>query len=57
MRFNALIPEMSVRDIERSKWLNGALLGFQIEYERTIDRFIFLSLGEVQMMPEEVNGH
>ena len=31
MKFNALIPELSVRDIERSKWFYVEILGFQLE--------------------------
>ncbi|MGQ7866887.1 bleomycin resistance protein [Bacillus pumilus] len=58
MRFNALIPELSVIDIEKSKWFYIELLGFKLEYEREDDKFIFVSLEEeTQMMLEEINGH
>ncbi|WP_303971232.1 VOC family protein [Sporosarcina ureae] len=58
MRFNALIPELSVTDIEKSKWFYIELLGFKLEYERVDDKFVFVSLeGEAQMMLEEINGH
>ncbi|WP_429783298.1 bleomycin resistance protein [Bacillus zhangzhouensis] len=58
MRFNALIPELSVTDIEKSKWFYIELLGFKLEYEREDDKFIFVSLEEeTQMMLEEINGH
>lgn len=46
MRFNALIPELSVTDIEKSKWFYIELLGFKLEYEREDDKFIFVSLEE-----------
>ena len=57
MKFNALIPELSVTDIERSKWFYTELLGFQLEYERTNDKFAFLSLNNAQLMIEEINGY
>lgn len=57
MKFNALIPELSVKDIERSKWFYIELLGFQLEYERTSDKFAFLSLEATQIMIEEINGY
>ena len=60
MRFNALIPELSVTDIEKSKWFYRTIncLCFKLEYEREDDKFIFVSLEEeTQMMLEEINGH
>lgn len=57
MKFNALIPELSVKNIERSKWFYIEILGFQLEYERTNDKFAFLSLNGAQIMIEEINGY
>ena len=57
MKFCALIPELSVRDLDRSKGFYVDLLGFRVEYGREEDSFLFLSLGEAQIMLEEVNGH
>ena len=57
MKFNALVPELSVTDIEQSKWFYTELLGFQLEYERKKDKFAFLSLNNAQLMLEEMNGH
>lgn len=57
MKFNALVPELSVTDIERSKWFYTELLGFQLEYERKKDKFAFLSLNNAQLMLEELNGN
>jgi len=57
MKFNALVPELSVTDIEKSKWFYTELLGFQLEYERKNDKFAFLSLNNAQLMIEEINGH
>ncbi|MDM5221117.1 VOC family protein [Peribacillus sp. NJ11] len=56
MKFNALVPELSVSDISESKKFYMAILGFHLEYERVNDKFAFLSLGEAQMMLEEING-
>ena len=54
MRFNSLIPELSVTDVEKSKvfYLN---LGFEIKYQR--EKFYFLELEENQIMIEEINDH
>ena len=57
MNFNSLIPELSVVDIEKSKEFYINILGFKLEYEREEDKFVFLSLGDVQIMIEEVNGY
>lgn len=57
MKFNSLIPELSVLDINRSKHFYIDILGFHLEYERVTDKFVFLSYGEAQIMIEEMNGH
>ena len=57
MKFNAIIPELTVKDIERSKWFYIEILGFQLEYERTNDKFAFLSFDGAQIMIEEINGY
>ncbi|MCL2213558.1 MAG: VOC family protein [Oscillospiraceae bacterium] len=57
MKFNALIPELSVANIEKSKYFYIDVIGFKIEYERLEDKFAFVSLGEVQIMLEEVNDY
>ena len=41
MRFNSLIPELSVRNIEKSKNFYINILGFKLEYERIKDKFAF----------------
>lgn len=56
MKFNSLIPELTVRDIERTKKFYTQVLRFNIEYERPEDKFVFLSLGENQLMFEQDNG-
>ncbi len=56
MKFNSLIPELSVTDINKSKEFY-LKLGFKIKYERTIDKFCFLELEDNQIMIEEINNH
>ncbi|SPF41089.1 Aldoketomutase [Candidatus Desulfosporosinus infrequens] len=57
LRFNALIPELSVSNIEKSLDFYLNTLSFKLEYERKEDKFAFLSLEESQIMIEERNGH
>ena len=56
MKFNSLIPELSVSDINKSKEFY-LKLGFIVKYERTEDKFCFLELEDNQIMIEEVNNH
>ncbi len=57
MKFNGLVPELSVEDIEKSKEFYIDVLGFKLEYERIEDKFAFISLEEAQIMIEEINGY
>ena len=52
MKFNKLIPELSVSNINRSRdfYLQ---LGFEIKYERENDKFIFIELNGSQIMLQE----
>jgi len=56
VKFNKLIPELSVSDINKSKEFYLSL-GFSIIYERVDDRFCFLELDGNQLMIEEVNDN
>ncbi len=56
IRFNSLIPELSVSNIEKSKAFYKKI-GFQITYEREEDKFCFLQLEENQIMIEENNNN
>lgn len=56
MKFNKLIPELSVSNIDRSKDFY-LMLGFKIMYERVEDKFIFLELNGNQIMIEQINGN
>ncbi|MBQ9535132.1 MAG: VOC family protein [Clostridia bacterium] len=56
MKFNSLIPELTVRDIERTKRFYTEILSFRVEYERPEDGFAFLSRGDNQLMFEQERG-
>ena len=53
MKYNDLIPEFVVSNIDISKDFYVNMLGFKVEYEREEDKFIFISLGNIQLMLEE----
>ncbi|MBP2651030.1 MAG: aldoketomutase [Firmicutes bacterium] len=55
MKFNSLIPELSVSDIDNSISFYVDILGFNIEYQREEVGFAFLVLGNVQIMIEKNN--
>ncbi len=54
MKFNSLIPELSVSDINISKEFYKSI-GFKIIYERIDDKFCFLELEGNQIMIQEEN--
>ena len=56
MKFNKLIPELSVTNIDKSKEFY-LTLGFKIMYERKEDKFAFLELEGNQLMLEEINDN
>lgn len=56
MKFNKLIPELSVTDINKSLEFYTSI-GFMIVYERKQDKFCFLELDGNQIMIEEVNDN
>lgn len=56
MKFNKLIPELSVSDIEKSKKFYTDI-GFKIMYERKEDKFCFLQYEENQLMIQENNNN
>ena len=55
-KFNKLIPELSVTDIEKSKEFY-IKLGFRVLYERKKDKFVFLELEGNQIMIEQINDN
>lgn len=56
MKFNSLIPELSVSDINTSKNFYISL-GFKIKYERIEDKFCFLEFEGNQIMIEQINSN
>ena len=56
MYFKKIIPELSVTNIENSIKFYKTI-GFKIEYERPENKFVFLSLGEIQFMLQEVSDN
>jgi catechol 2,3-dioxygenase-like lactoylglutathione lyase family enzyme len=55
MKFNKLIPELSVFNIKKSLQFYQDTLGFTVEYSRPKDKFYFLSCEGSQIMIEEIN--
>ena len=56
MKFNSLIPELSVSNIEKSKEFYLSI-GFTIKYEREEDKLCFLELEDNQIMIQEENNN
>ena len=54
MKFNKIIPELSVTNLEISLKFYKTL-GFKIEYERPENKFVLLSMGEIQFMIQELS--
>jgi catechol 2,3-dioxygenase-like lactoylglutathione lyase family enzyme len=49
----ALIPELICSDLHRSMLFYVDVLGFELAYQRTEDKFAFLTLGEAHLMLEQ----
>ncbi len=57
MKFNNLIPELSITNIDDSLKFYIDILGFKKEYERKKNKFVFLSFQNSQIMLEEINNN
>jgi len=55
MKFNKLIPELSVSDFKKSIDFYTKIIGFKMEYQRGESKFAFLSFQGSQIMIEEIN--
>lgn len=55
LKFNKMIPELTVFDIEESKKFYVDILGFKIEYERINEKFVFLTFEGSQFMLEQLH--
>lgn len=56
MKFNKLIPELSVSDFEKSLNFYTKILGFKIEYQREEVNFAYLSFQGSQIMLDNGNN-
>jgi catechol 2,3-dioxygenase-like lactoylglutathione lyase family enzyme len=56
MRFNSLIPEISVSNFQESLDFYTKVLGFKVEYDRPEKKFAMLSFEGSQMMINQHNG-
>lgn len=56
MKFNKLIPELSVTNIKESLEFYKSI-GFHVVYERVETKFAFIELDGNQLMIEELNGN
>jgi catechol 2,3-dioxygenase-like lactoylglutathione lyase family enzyme len=54
LRINALVPELAVSDWQTSRAFYCHLVGFEIAYERPEEGFSFLTLGEAQLMIDQI---
>ncbi|MBL7160153.1 MAG: VOC family protein [Candidatus Aenigmarchaeota archaeon] len=57
MKFNKLIPELSVSNLKNSLNFYTKILGFKIDYEREESKFALLSFQGSQIMIEQANGN
>jgi len=55
LRFNKLIPELTVFNIEETRDFYLNILGFKLEYHRIEDNFIFVSFENSQFMFEQLH--
>lgn len=55
LKFNSLIPELSVTDINITRNFYVEVLGFEVYYERKEDKFIFVKYENNQIMLEQLN--
>lgn len=51
---NSLVPELSIKDFKKSLDFYTRILGFSIEYQREEEGFAFLSLGNAQIMIDQI---
>lgn len=54
MKSNSLVPELAITDYEKSLNFYTKILGFTVEYQRVEEGFAYLSLGESQIMIDQI---
>ena len=57
INFNKLIPELSVKDYDKSIDFYVNILGFDLNYSREDDKFAMISINDAQIMIEEINDY
>ena len=57
MKFNHLIPELSVSDFKKSLHFYTQILGFKVEYDRPESNFAYLSFQGSQLMIDQNNDN
>lgn len=55
MQFNALIPELAVRNCQNSLHFYCDSLGFAIAYQRIEEGFAFITYGKAQLMLDQLD--
>lgn len=55
MKWNQILPEFDVFNLDDSLHFYIELIGFHIVYDRKEDKFAFLQLENVQLMIQEIN--
>lgn len=56
MFWNKIIPELSVTNLKNSMTFYKTA-GFKIEYDRPENKFVFISLGQIQFMLQEISDN
>lgn len=54
MKSNSLVPELAITDYDKSLFFYTKILGFTVEYQRVEEGFAYLSLGESQIMIDQI---
>lgn len=54
MKENPLVPELAVSDWRTSRAFYCDLIGFEVTYERPEEGFSFLTLGDAQLMIDQI---
>ena len=54
MKSNSLVPELAITDYDKSLNFYTKILGFKVEYQRVEEGFAYLSLGESQIMIDQI---
>jgi len=52
---NALVPELSIRDFEKSLDFYVHIVGFSVVYQREKEGFAYLRLGQAQIMIDQID--